>query len=351
VADEPGTCRLLSLAAGADPGSTLPSDMFLECTLNRANTATDKHYTVKVGSYIDYAPTTRTFSAAAPFADGFDGVVNGQSYQLVVSLQRQEWTPVLSLAGKTLTVVDGSGGSVRGDRLVRPGTKLFTVRTALTGIDATSRFEITRPTTGAEGFPDYQNDGRLPARPGRGRADLASERRRHDRRPSAPDPDARREPTVQPGSRRRRGERGAGSRRQPAGAHRPDRDADSGRAVERRPRRRRLHLPRLGASETLAQVASGLAAWHRRDRRQHELPDGSRHGHLTAGSTSLVVKHATDRFYASLHIDRDPRDTPSRPQAGGDRQARRLPGRGRSGSSRSTASSTRTTSPSATTRR
>ena len=73
---------------------------------------------MKVGSHVQWATQTRLFGVAnTPFtlgagyrADGFQGVAPGQTYNLVLSLQRQPTNPdFVSLEGKTITVIDGGG--------------------------------------------------------------------------------------------------------------------------------------------------------------------------------------------------------------------------------------------------
>ena len=100
---------------------------------------------------VDYAPGSRSDDAdlgvpVSEPADGFYGVAPGQSYDLIVSLQRQETNPVGSRSGKTITVVDGAGkGQTAMINGYNPETNTFTIRSPADGHRPASRFEISRP--------------------------------------------------------------------------------------------------------------------------------------------------------------------------------------------------------------
>jgi len=102
---------------------------------------------VQVGSFIDWASTTRYFNVPNTFkTDGVQGVAPGQTYSLVLSLQRQPTNPdFVSLEHKTITVIDGPGkGQHTTIKSYDPETRAYTTDGALTGIDAGSKFEISQ---------------------------------------------------------------------------------------------------------------------------------------------------------------------------------------------------------------
>jgi len=105
------TVRPTVCSSVADPGSLqssnpLTSDPFLSYTFTRADT-----YSIKVGAWIDYADKTQYLQVDnTVLPSGFYGVQSGMSYRMFVSLQRHATNPdAITLAGKTITIVEGPG--------------------------------------------------------------------------------------------------------------------------------------------------------------------------------------------------------------------------------------------------
>ncbi|MFL6014724.1 MAG: beta strand repeat-containing protein, partial [Gaiellaceae bacterium] len=145
----------------ADPGSLLVTDPFLRCTF------TVGHYQVKVGSQIEWAPSTRYFhvvntpdSLGADFRpNGFQGVALGQTYSLVVSLERQPTNAdFVRLDGKTITIIDGPGqGQSTTIGHYDPETHVFTLDSGLP-LAKGSKFEISQSMSDfvdTQGHPLY----------------------------------------------------------------------------------------------------------------------------------------------------------------------------------------------------
>ena len=105
----------------------------------------------------EWAPTTRNFGVANTFrTDGFQGVQPGQTYSLVLSLQRQPTNPdFVSLENKTITVIDGGGKGQTGTiKHYDPETHEYTIESVTpwtnicpsTGVQTCtpSKFEISQ---------------------------------------------------------------------------------------------------------------------------------------------------------------------------------------------------------------
>ena len=91
---------------GIDPGSTQAGDPFLECTFSTVGI-----YKVRVGSFVKWADTTRYQGIPNTLrTSGVQEVMAGQSYELLISLQRQTPSDAqISLVGATITIVEGAG--------------------------------------------------------------------------------------------------------------------------------------------------------------------------------------------------------------------------------------------------
>ena len=231
--DGTATCTTPSGAVGmTDPGSVLVTDAFRNCTFTVGT------YIASVGSYVQWASATRLFGVPNTFStDGVQGVVAGQTYNLVLSLQRQPTNPdFVSLEGKTITVIDGAR---QGQSATITGydaeTRKYTVdaRSATSGRRRASSRSRSRWTTSTypASVPDRRRRQlrRRAHRPPdlRGRRRAVRGRRRRD---AGRDPDVRLAPGLQPGRELRPGEPGAGARRDHAGALHAHGHAGSGPA-------------------------------------------------------------------------------------------------------------------------
>src|SRR5207248_7518288 len=110
---------------GTDIGSSSALDPFLQYNF------TPGTYKVRVGTWIQYASATRysgtpnTFKQSGPLG----GVMTGQSYDLYISLPGHASNPnAISLAGKEITLVDGTGKGQTGTiASYNPETKTYVV--------------------------------------------------------------------------------------------------------------------------------------------------------------------------------------------------------------------------------
>ena len=107
-------------------------------------------YTIRVGAWIDYAPRRPYLGVVnTVLPDGFYGVQEGMSYKLFVSLQQHATNPdAISLAGKTITIVEGPGA---GQTATIVATTRRPARTRSTRVWATapgpgSKFQIQQST-------------------------------------------------------------------------------------------------------------------------------------------------------------------------------------------------------------
>ncbi|MDX6411834.1 MAG: mucin9, partial [Gaiellaceae bacterium] len=136
---------------GIDNGSTTALDPFLEYTISAVGT-----YMIRVSSWIDWAPATRYLGVTNTFrADGSQGVVSGQSYDLIVSLGRHAVNGnAVTLAGKQITIVDGAGkGQTAMIESYNAESKTYVLdRIWSTPPNATSKFEIADLLTSSSGY-------------------------------------------------------------------------------------------------------------------------------------------------------------------------------------------------------
>ncbi|MEY2518221.1 MAG: large repetitive protein, partial [bacterium] len=141
----------LGSASDAGPGTTV--DPFLEYLFAAPGT-----YYVRVGSYKQWAHFTRGGLANTFTVDGLEGVATGTGYSLLASVQRHDTNAdAISLVGKTLTIVAGTG---KGQQAVITGynpeymttsgalDEAYTLDRAFAiAPDPTSRFEIADTPT------------------------------------------------------------------------------------------------------------------------------------------------------------------------------------------------------------
>ena len=136
---------------GIDRGSSTTLDPFLEYSITQTGT-----YLVRVSSWIDYAPSTRYLGVTNTFrTDETTGVVTGQSYDLVVSLGRHEVNGnAISLAGKLITIVEGTGkGQTAMIESYKAESKTYVLdRIWAVAPDATSKFEISEILSSSTGY-------------------------------------------------------------------------------------------------------------------------------------------------------------------------------------------------------
>ena len=154
-----GSVLATNLGGGiADAGSATGNDPFIRYTFTQPGI-----YKLKVSSLIDWASFTRYLGVPNTFqADGEAGVVAGQNYTLLVSLQRHETNAeAITLVGKTLTIVDGTGKGESGIiTAYNAETQTYTLDRRLcfttsncVAPDATSRYQIAQSMTE---FSSYQ---------------------------------------------------------------------------------------------------------------------------------------------------------------------------------------------------
>ncbi|MCB1128160.1 MAG: hypothetical protein KDM81_16825, partial [Verrucomicrobiae bacterium] len=138
-----GAPRLLASSTGSarlDQGSLTLLDPFIEYDFSRAGA-----YYLRVGSHLAYDRTS-FLGLKPPFTAEDAGVLTGQSYDLIVSLQRHPKNDnTLELQGKAITIVEGTGvGQMATILGYDPEGNIFSIdRNWAVAPDATSRFEIS----------------------------------------------------------------------------------------------------------------------------------------------------------------------------------------------------------------
>ncbi|HEX6132112.1 MAG TPA: hypothetical protein VF044_10290, partial [Actinomycetota bacterium] len=148
--------------AGVDPGSSTNVDPYFEFTFNSLAHGPGTYF-LKVSSLIDWDDTTLFLGIPNTFrADGLvgvDGVAPGQSYDLLVSLQRHATNPdAITLVNKTITIIEGTGtGQTATIEAYDPETRRYTLDREWTiSPDATSRFQISQALTYNPLLDEYQ---------------------------------------------------------------------------------------------------------------------------------------------------------------------------------------------------
>ena len=196
----------------------------------------------------------------------------------------------------------------------------------------TSRFEITRPTTAPRASRPPVRRPTTDSSTRCRRPHGAAGRPRHRRRPAAADAHLRLAPGVQPGGELRRGERGAGPRRDHRGAHRPHRHGRRGRAwivvldgvVD--PVHGLEHEPEHAIAR--GQIAAGLAACIAGIAGNADASTGDATRSTTRGRDVVTSSRERPRSSRSSRIDRDSHGTyeVTIDERRRDGRARRLPG-------------------------